>query len=300
VTKRLIVRAARRARQHLGGGRGVTQLERLADLVWIQPDVAGAEPFHVLRVRGSDQVALMAATSGWASFEQPLPVVITALVDRFCRGRLVADVGANSGYYSLLVTAVDPRVRVDAFEPYPPVTAILRRNLAINAADRITVRTAALGEMSGRATLYVPNDTHGLVETSSSLNPDFTMLGVGSQVSVTVTTLDDVYPEGGAQPALLKIDVESLEAEVLRGGASLLRNARPLVIVEVLPHADPAPLETLRSALGYVDVRLHPTGTIVGPEVVPDAEGWNHLWVPDDRLDEVLQCLEAAGLPSAT
>jgi FkbM family methyltransferase len=297
VISRLVARAARRARLRVGN-RGVARLERLADLVWVAPDEVGAEPFHVLRVRGSDQVAVMAATSGWASFEQPLPLVLTVLVDQFCRGRLVADVGANSGYYSLLAAAVDPSVRVHAFEPYPPATAILRRNLAINGADRITVRAVALGEAVGQATLYVPNDTHGLVETSSSLNPDFTLLGVGSQLMVSVTTLDDEYPEGAAQPALLKIDVESLEAEVLRGGVALLRGARPLVIVELLPHADPAPLESVRSAMGYVDVRLHPTRAVVAREVLPDAEGWNHLWVPEERLAEVRACLEGAGLPT--
>jgi hypothetical protein len=154
----------------------------------------------------------------------------------------------------------------------------------------------AVGARPGRATLYIPYPSHGLLETSASLNPAFTPERPGTEIDVAVVTLDDAYPESGPDPALLKIDVESLEDDVLVGGRALLQRARPLVILELLPHADPAPLEARRAEHGYVDVRLRPDTAIVGGPVCPDPDSWNHLWSPPDQLDEVLRCLRGVGL----
>ena len=59
------------------------------------------------------------------------------------------------------------------------------------------------------------------------------IIGTGEVISVPAITLDDFIAAGGAQPQLVKIDVEGGEYEVLRGGATLFTKHRPLVIVEV-------------------------------------------------------------------
>src|SRR5207253_2723209 len=125
------------------------------------------------------------------------------------------DVGANSGYYALLAAAVAPDVTVDAYEPYPPAEALLRANIRVNGASRVRVHGVAVGAAPGRATLYIPDPSHGLLETSSSLNPQFTPERPGSEIAVEVVTLDERHPPGTPYPALLKIDVESLEPDVL-------------------------------------------------------------------------------------
>lgn len=285
-----LTRAARR----LGLGSAAGRLDRAADLVRVVPE-PGA-PFHVLSCAGRDQVAGEVERHGWASFEQPLPAVLAALVRRFCAGGTFADIGANTGYYALLAAAVEPSVAVDAYEPYPPVLETLEQNVAINRAHRVRVHGVALGAAAGTATLYVPVGGHGLVETSSSLNPRFSHSGVGREIEVEVTTLDAVYPSAVEAPALLKIDVESLEAEVVAGGAAMIERRRPLLVLELLPHAGPEALEALRGRFGYVDVRLRPGTAIVTETVEPDADAWNHLWCPAGDLDGVLAVLRNAGL----
>ena len=278
-----------------GQARAATAIERAIDVVGVAgPD---GRQLQLLGCDGQDQVARGVAAEGWRSFEAPLPAVLVALVQAFCRGGTFADVGANTGYYAILAAAAEPTVRVHAFEPYPPVVDLLRRNCAFNHGDRIEVRPVALGAEPGQATLYVPTAEHGLIETSSSLNPDFDNTRIGSRVEVPVDTLERLYPpDGGAAPAVLKIDVESLEAAVLTGGAALLRRSRPIVVLELLPHEDPSALEGLRAAHDYTDIRLRPDEAVVGGPVQPDPASWNHLWVPGGRKAEVLDLLRGVGL----
>jgi hypothetical protein len=59
------------------------------------------------------------------------------------------------------------------------------------------------------------------------------VLGTGEVITVRAVTLDDFVASGGPMPHLVKIDVEGGEYQVLRGGASLFANQKPLIIAEV-------------------------------------------------------------------
>lgn len=145
------------------------------------------------------------------------------------------------------------------------------------------------------AELHVPDPVHGLVETSASLNHEFRDEGDTSAIDVRVSTIDDEL-RGEGPVRLLKIDVESTEHDVLAGAATILERDRPLVILEVLHVGDHPALEEIRARYDYVDVRLRPADVTVGDSVRFDPDAWNHLWVPADRLDEVLTTCRASGL----
>src|ERR1700746_878898 len=75
------------------------------------------------------------------------------------RGRLlspqsvVADVGANIGFYSLWFS---PRVRaVHAFEPAPEAQKLLSENLAANGVRNVAVIQAACGATKGSADFFI-------------------------------------------------------------------------------------------------------------------------------------------------
>lgn len=95
---------------------------------------------------------------------------------------------------------------------------------------------------------------------------------------------------------MMKIDVEGSEARVLSGARELIAVHRPVISIEVLDRVDPAPLEQIRAGLGYVDISLSPGEAVVGwpaVQVVTDAP--NHLLVPPDRLEAVVEDLRAMG-----
>lgn len=126
---------------------------------------------------------------------------ISPFVRAFCPpGTVVFDVGANTGYYSL-VTASLGAASVLAIEPDPRSRDTLQRVLAANpeVARVVTIAPEA----------------------------------AGATASDGVTTLDELAARpGGFVPDLIKIDVEGFEADVLDGSHRLLHERGPHVIVE--------------------------------------------------------------------
>lgn len=141
---------------------------------------------------------------------------------------VLADVGANVGLYTLWgARRVGPGGVVHAFEPHPVTCRRLARNLGRNGFENVNVVPAAVGAEAGEVTLFeVPRDSG----QTSRYAPR-----AGGIRRVPEITLDG-YFEGRRTPRLVKIDVEGMEAEVLRGARRLLGSERaPVVVLEANP-----------------------------------------------------------------
>jgi FkbM family methyltransferase len=139
---------------------------------------------------------------------------------RLAAGDVALDVGANIGWYSLLLQRLsEPGANIFAFEPDPRTYRLLCANLAANAADRVSALNLALGAAP---------DTLELRRYKDSNNGRHTLIpGAGSAdiVRVRVETLESFWGSQGlsARPIrLLKVDVEGFEYFVLRGAGELL------------------------------------------------------------------------------
>ncbi len=179
-------------------------------------------------------------------------------------GFTVFDVGTHIGYISLYFAYLVGRAgRVHSFEPGENNLPYTRRNLAGHA--NITVVEKALGAEPGRATLYLEDlsgQNNSLVQSYKGL-----ALSSGSavrahvrEVSVEVSTLDTYVASTGAVPDFVKIDVEGFELGVLQGADDVLRNRRPMWMVETAGESADAVLALFRSH-GYTAYR--PDGTVV-------------------------------------
>ncbi len=209
---------------------------------------------------------------------------------------LVYDVGASSGIYSLLAVEARPGVRAVAFEPFPPALDALRANIALNrSGSRIEIVEAAVADMAGTSDLFVPADS-GVIETSASLNSSFKE-SIDQKIAVRTVTLDDDWNRRHRpHVSLIKIDTESTEAQVLRGGAEIVSVDRPLIIFEVLPSADLDALRAYAHDHDLVTVRLTGTTATIGGEVDHDPRSWNQIFVPRERRNDIVPLLEAARL----
>lgn len=183
---------------------------------------------------------------------------------RQARGFL--DAGAFSGLYTLLACQANPALRAVAVEPNPQTLPKLRRNVAVNGLEhRVEVVGKALSAEPGRAVLTVPRWA-----AAASLVRSVPAERV---VDVDVTTGDDVV--GDLPIDLVKIDVEGLEAEVLRGLAKTVATHQPTIIAECL---DRPALDVLRETakeMGYEYIHNFGPGglTRVAPGFVPT---WPH------------------------
>lgn len=242
----------------------------------------------------SDQIAV-ALRNGWHAFEWPMPSVFAAYVGRF--PGVVLDVGANTGFYSIVAAAADTRNRVIAFEPFPPVLALLRSTVRLNRCEhRVAIAPIAVSNEVGHADLFVPLQDHGLVETSSTLNGEF-KAEHSERVRVEMTTIDAYVDRLTlTNVTMIKIDVESFEAQVLSGAQQLMNRDRPVIFCEVLPQGDAARIDEIRAQHDYVDVRLHNTEAVIARTVEFDAAGWNHLLVPREQIETIRTLLGGIGL----
>ena len=141
------------------------------------------------------------------------------------RGDEFADVGANLGLYTLWgARRVGPQGRVHAFEPIEQSARTLRRNAELNGFSQVDVNVCAVGAEPTTVSLY-------LMEQHSGRASRYVCVG-SSAVQVPVVTLD-AYFETRPPPRLVKIDVEGMEHEVLRGAQGLLSGpAAPLLVFE--------------------------------------------------------------------
>lgn len=176
---------------------------------------------------------------------------------------IVLDVGANTGYYSLLAAARRNVARVVCFEPNPMVTPILRYNVQANSAlaSKVTIVEAAAGDVDGIVSFHRNRAEHnfGLGSLRARTDDDVT-------VDVPMVRLDRHLPSMSIERVdLVKIDVEGAELAVLRG---LLEFGRPTLVIEVHPHILPSfgarladVVEALRMA-GYGLHRLQEDGNL--------------------------------------
>lgn len=155
------------------------------------------------------------------------------LILRLARdAKVVFDIGANIGWYSLHIAQQEPQARVYAFEPVPATHGRLLANLARNGAGaRVTPVSDGLSDAPGAFDMFVPATSGSPAASLNELHP-----GEGSQrISCRFTTLDQfVAAQGIERLDFLKCDVEGAELRVLKGAEETLARFRPAVVIELL------------------------------------------------------------------
>ncbi|MDQ3677162.1 MAG: FkbM family methyltransferase [Actinomycetota bacterium] len=164
-------------------------------------------------------------------------------------GGVVYDVGANVGFFTVLAARlVGDAGHVVAFEPIA-AAANLAREAALRSdlADRVEVRTDAVGARSGTARMC--SVAAGGIWSHMSTVRDPHPLTI-EEVDVPLVSLDDVIAAGAPAPDVVKLDVEGAEGDVLRGAQRLLAEHRPIIVCEL--HDTNDEVADLLEAAGYV------------------------------------------------
>jgi FkbM family methyltransferase len=164
------------------------------------------------------------------SFE---PHVLDLILMQVTESGLFLDVGANVGAYAIPVAKCST-MEVHCFEPNPAVVASLKRNLDLNRlSGRVQVFEKALGASRETRKLSFPGPVIDNRWGLGSLSGEITGLDApgAESVPVEVDTIDGAYA-AGRKVGLIKIDVQGHEAEVLAGAAAVLRDHRPVVVLE--------------------------------------------------------------------
>jgi FkbM family methyltransferase len=139
-------------------------------------------------------------------------------------GDIVIDAGANIGALSVpMAQRVGPDGWVLAAEPQRLVHQALCANVAANGLANVVAHWCGLGAAAGVA--VVPPFDHSQENNYGGVN----LRAGGAGERVPVVSIDSLDLPGCA---LIKVDVEGMELDVLRGAAETIRRYQPRLFVE--------------------------------------------------------------------
>jgi FkbM family methyltransferase len=183
------------------------------------------------------------------------------------------DIGANTGYYSILAAAVNKKIHVHAFEPAQGPSYYLRKNIEINQfGELINAHAIALSDQESDVEFYE-------VQNAKYRYLAHNLGGVGSlkkeSNSIRTSTIVKTLPldrfverEGIQRIDLLKIDTEGTENLILNGGYQTIEKFKPIIICETLFQRIEKELENIMRSHGYefynhLNQKLHRVNTLV-------------------------------------
>lgn len=167
------------------------------------------------------------------------------------QGDVVVDVGANIGVVSVpLAQKVGPQGCVFAIEAQPFLFNVLCGNLALNNLQNVHPLNQAVADAGGKIVVvpdldYQSEYNYGGVSLSPQSSPGSKQKE--NTQSIVTTSIDDLNL---SNLKLLKVDVEGMELDVLKGATNTIKSTKPFIYIEFIVNQ----IEILNSLrdFGYV------------------------------------------------
>lgn len=170
------------------------------------------------------------------------------------------DVGANIGNHSIYYASFIADYLI-AIEPNPVVLDTLRRNLSKNI-ENYSIWDYAVGEKEGVGSIEMPEgmgDNLGAAKISTQ----------NKEGPIEITTLDSalsLWKKNDSSPisvSLIKIDVEGMEPQVLKGAQKTILEYKPHIFIEAATHEELKRIVNFLKPLGYKKLQGHWAATPV-------------------------------------
>ena len=139
------------------------------------------------------------------------------------------DIGANIGWYSIMVAKSNRNVLVHSFEPIPKTYQSLVKNVDLNSLPNISTHNFGFSDKSGEFDFYYYPEGSGNASSANVTGRSDTEV-----VKCKVKTLDEYINESNEQIDFIKCDVEGAELLVFKGGIDAIKNSKPIVFSEIL------------------------------------------------------------------
>jgi len=164
------------------------------------------------------------------------PQLTSLLLPFLGPGMTAFDIGANIGYYTLLMARrVGPAGMVHSFEINENVLDLLDENIRLAKVGNVKIARRAVARTSGQMEFFVPrpgDEAEGSLKKSQRYE-------AAKTVKVSSVSLDDYIEENKIKRVhFIKIDVEGAEYEAFEGARNLLSsNNKPVIMFEALDTA---------------------------------------------------------------
>lgn len=138
------------------------------------------------------------------------------------------DIGGNIGLQSIRMSlSVGNTGKVYAFEPLNYLQEKFRKNMALNKADNVTLLPFALSDTESESEFRINENAWNQGTFSLHNSQGITKQTVSIKIADDLPEIKELH-----SLALIKIDVEGFEYQVLRGLSNTLQKHKPRIIFE--------------------------------------------------------------------
>lgn len=143
--------------------------------------------------------------------------------------KVVVDVGANIGWYTINLGKLKNVEKVFAFEPIPYTFEYLKRHVSLNEVSKAEIFNCGLSNEVGQREFFWTTE-----ETGSSSMANIRERSAIDVVKCELDTLDNFMKDRNISVDFLKIDVEGAELFVLQGAIKSIKSGSPIIFAELL------------------------------------------------------------------
>jgi len=177
---------------------------------------------------------------------------ITELIRRtLAPGDTFIDVGANTGYYTVLAgLLVGSQGAVHSFEPIPDIFSAMQSNVSLNSLNNVYLNQVALYEDETEVEVFLP--AAGNMGSGSVVKQPY---HPGPTVRSPATSLDRYVRQARIERIrLIKMDIEGGEIAALKGMREVLSSpSGPDLICEAIPHLLAGAGHTVAELVQFLD-----------------------------------------------
>ncbi len=141
----------------------------------------------------------------------------------------IFDIGANIGWYSLLLAKKLKNSRVLAFEPIQKTFRYLEKNISLNRVKNVQAYNFGFSwQKEKKVFYYYPQGSGNASLANLAHHPS------SQKITCRLETIDDFSRKRKVKIDFIKCDVEGSELFVFQGGVTTLKEDQPIILVEML------------------------------------------------------------------
>jgi FkbM family methyltransferase len=213
----------------------------------------------------------------------------------------VVCVGANRGWYPLLVSELRPRIEIHAYEPNSLTYSMLQRNVDLNHAS-VALHKIGIGSSMRVTDIFGYPDANDGMATLYPTNQFASKYERLEQIEIRSLDSEALNWNMPVGLSLLQMDIEGSEYEALQGGRKFLEDHSPVVICEVNPvllesaGRLPSELFEYMERLGYMIYWIDERGGMYSQfakdpcrhlPFLPTGSGSNYIFIKDFHFSKI-------------
>jgi len=226
-------------------------------------------------------------------------LIETQIMDVLAKdSKVILDVGANIGYFSVRFAKINKNIQVHAFEPVPSTYDFLTANISRNKVGlRVKPYCIGLSDQCGSFDFHMEpmNGTNASLLNVSNAHDS-------KKVKSNTLTMDQFCQDRSIKPDFIKCDVEGAELLVFKGGLSTILQNTPVVFTELLrkwakPFGyHPNDVISFFLEMGYECYGIFDEGCRSIKEVTDESAETNYVFLNSEKHNNIISVLNSHGL----